>query len=90
MAFVPETDCLITDLLELENITFEMIPYGSFDSSLIYLPGGHIFKVAGATWVVKELCSLSLPHGLHLPSPDPKIRGCLCSALSELFHSVLI
>lgn len=49
MAFVLETDCLITDLLELENITFEMIPYGNFENSLIYLPRGHIFKVAGAT-----------------------------------------
>lgn len=26
VTFAPETGCLITDLLELENITFEMIP----------------------------------------------------------------
>lgn len=38
VAFVPETDCLITDLLELENITFEMILYGSLNNSLIFLP----------------------------------------------------
>lgn len=44
VAFVPETDCLIADLLELENRTFEMILYGSLDNSLIYLPRGHILK----------------------------------------------
>lgn len=44
MTFTPETDCLITDLLELENITFEMILYCGLHNSLIFLPKGHISK----------------------------------------------
>lgn len=44
MAFTPETDCLIIVLLELENITFEMIFYCNLNSNLLFLPGGHILK----------------------------------------------
>lgn len=44
MPSTPEADCLITDLLELENITFESLLFCSLDDSLIFLPEGHIFK----------------------------------------------
>lgn len=44
MAFSPDTDCLITDLLELEKTTFEMIVFCSHQNNLSFLPEGHILK----------------------------------------------
>lgn len=67
MAFTPEPDCLITDLLDLENITFEMILYCSLDSNLIFLPEGHNLKSQMVhTLPQNSLCSL--PHPRELAS----------------------
>ena len=61
----PETDCLIKDLLKLENIPFAMILYCSLDNSLIFLPEGHIWKSQMVRMLQQNcLCSLSQPLSL--------------------------
>lgn len=58
---------MITDLLELENITLEMILHCSFHNNLIFLPEGHILKSQMVP--VLQQNSVFSPHP-HRLAPD--------------------